>query len=129
MTLAGWPVDHPDEPAWAYDSFAVGTRPLMLAALVIWSAAWLISAACLGLDVLGGLPVRRRRNTRAFRLQSAAGLAMATGAVIFQIAALRDWPRLVRVAVDALNILLALILLISVIIAASINRAGVGSGQ
>jgi GNAT superfamily N-acetyltransferase len=22
MTLAGWPVDHPDEPAWAFDSFA-----------------------------------------------------------------------------------------------------------
>lgn len=69
------------------------------------------------LDLLGRLPVRRRRNTRAFRLQSAAGLVMATGAVIFQVAALRDWPRLVRVAVDALNILLARILLISVIIA------------
>jgi GNAT superfamily N-acetyltransferase len=22
MTQAGWPIDHPDEPAWAYDSFA-----------------------------------------------------------------------------------------------------------
>lgn len=27
MTRAGWPVDHPDEPGWAYDSFATKWGP------------------------------------------------------------------------------------------------------
>ncbi len=98
---------------------------LAIAALGICCAAWLMTAISLTLDLLGHPPFRR--STRGFRLQTAALLVMLTGAVLAQIAALRNWPRPLRETLDLLDVLLALAFLACVIIPPSIqsksNRA------
>ena len=105
----------------------MGADPLAVGALVVCCAAWLLAATFLTLDPLGHRPFARRSDTRAYRLQTAAGLAAMTLVILTQIAALAHWPRSLQMGLDAMTLLAGLAVLASVITAASIrstaNRA------
>jgi hypothetical protein len=92
-------------------------------ALGLCCAAWLITATILTLDLLGRLPprLRRGRNTRAVRLQTTAGLAVMSGVVVTQLAALWNWPRALRETLDLMDVPLGLAVIACAIIAFAIR--------
>jgi len=92
-------------------------------ALGLCCAAWLITAIILTLDLLGCLPprLRRGRNTRAVRLQTTAGLAVMSGVVVTQLAALWNWPRALRETLDLIDVPLGLAVIACAVIALAIR--------
>ncbi|HEY2641414.1 MAG TPA: hypothetical protein VGI66_16215 [Streptosporangiaceae bacterium] len=94
-----------------------------IAALGTCGAAWLLCALGLALDLTGRLPFRHRRGAGGFRPSATAGLALMTAVVLTQIAALRDWPRTVREALDLLDIVVALgVIVVAVLTATTRSR-------
>lgn len=103
------------------------TSSLAVAALAASGAAWLVAAAALVLDLLGRrLPRGRWRENRSRRRVLAVLLATVTGAALAQIAALADWPPPLRVACDAVVMVLAIALMACVLTVASARRPDPG---
>lgn len=94
-------------------------RGLDIAVIAICGVAWVMTAVFLILDLVGLLPFKHRRNTRAFRLQSSSGLALMTGVVLSQVAVLRDWPRSIQLTLHVLDMFLALAVIAIVIAVAA----------
>jgi hypothetical protein len=99
----------------------MGTSAMAVGALSLCCAAWLILGVLLTLDLVGHLPFSRRRNTRAFRLKTTAGLMLMSAVVLTQFAALRNWPRSLRETLDLMVMLLDLALIACAIIAYAIE--------
>lgn len=95
-----------------------------ITALVITSLAWLLIAAALTLELTGRLAVRQRHpgQTRFFRIQMLALLAVVTTGLANEIANDLPWPYAARTGLAVLALVVAIIAIAIWIATALANR-------